>query len=86
MARIVRHTSSEPLKIDPSTWPRDAAGNLKNIWVCACGISKMFPMCDGTHKKCRDEDPARDCVYDPETGERAVVTPPESSDTSSSTG
>lgn len=86
MPRIVRHTASDSIKIDPATWPRDAAGNLKNIWVCACGISKTFPFCDGSHKRCKDESPSSDYVYDPATGERTPVTPPESNEARNSTG
>mgnify|MGYP000959198521 CR=1 FL=1 len=88
MPRIVRHTVSEPIKIDPSTWPRDAEGNLKAIFVCACGISARFPICDGTHKKCRDESPNVDYAYDPTAGTRTPLspTPPSSSDASTSTG
>lgn len=50
MARLVRIEQAGPVKIDPATWPKDAAGNLKPFSVCACGLSKTFPMCDGMHK------------------------------------
>lgn len=50
MARLVRHDQAGPHKIDPATWPRDEQGNLKAIWVCACGLSRTFPLCDKTHK------------------------------------
>lgn len=53
MARMVRLEASGPIKIDPSTLPRDEAGNLKPIWVCACGLSQNLPYCDGSHKPCR---------------------------------
>ncbi len=52
MARLVRHESTGPIKIEPQEKP---------IFVCACGISKTFPLCDGSHKKCREE--AAGCVY-----------------------
>jgi CDGSH iron-sulfur domain-containing protein 3 len=64
MPRDVRHTAMLPHKIDPATWPRDAAGNLKPIFVCACGLSKNFPLCDGTHKACAAEQPGTVYRYD----------------------
>ena len=71
MPRIVKHTATGPIKIDPANWPRDAEGNLKSIFVCACGLSAKFPFCDGAHKGCVSEDPAEVYVY--EAGERRKV-------------
>lgn len=79
MARLVRHDAAAPMKIDPNAppgtpnaWPRDAAGNLKPVFVCACGLSTKFPICDGSHKTtCPVEEPGHVYVYDPVT--RAVV-------------
>lgn len=70
MARVIRHEATGPVKIDPATWPRDAAGNLKPIWVCACGLSKTFPLCDATHKGCAGEEPGKVYEYDPITKAR----------------
>jgi CDGSH-type Zn-finger protein len=63
-----------PIKIDPkaepgtpNAWPRDDQGNLKPVFVCACGISKTFPFCDGTHKVCKAEEPEAVYEYDPDT-------------------
>ena len=67
MARIVRHEATGPIKIDPATWPKDPLGNLKPIWVCACGLSATFPFCDGTHKGCTAEEPGSVYTYDPVT-------------------
>jgi len=67
MARIVRHEKTDPVKIDPQTWPRDAEGNLKPIWVCACGVSRTYPICDGSHKTCRQEEPGHVYRYEPQT-------------------
>ena len=57
MPRLVRFTHTGPIKIEPSDKP---------IWVCACGLSRTFPICDGTHKGCRqtETDPAAMYVYD----------------------
>ncbi|MBS0196740.1 MAG: CDGSH iron-sulfur domain-containing protein [Planctomycetes bacterium] len=65
MARTVRLEANGPVKIDPTTWPRDAAGNLKPIFVCACGLSLKFPICDGTHKSCVAEAAGVEYCYDP---------------------
>jgi len=80
MARIVHHHADSPIKIDPNLkpgetsplpnvipWPRDEAGNLKTISICACGLSKKFPFCDGTHKQCKNEEAGMLYRYDPTT-------------------
>lgn len=74
MPRLVRHDALGPIKIDPAAapgapgaWPRDEQGNLKAVWVCACGLSANYPFCDGAHKTCRAEAPDRIYRYDPAT-------------------
>lgn len=65
MPRLIRLDATGPIKIEPKDFPRDAEGNLKPIFICACGLSRTLPMCDGTHKQCRvNEDPAKLHVYD----------------------
>ena len=84
MPRLVRLEGTVPLKIDPNlkpgetppapnviAWPRDEAGNLKVVSVCTCGLSARFPLCDGAHKGCKDEEAGYVYRYDPAT--RAVV-------------
>ncbi len=86
MGRRVRFEGTGPIKIDPTLkdgeappapnvipWPRDEQGNLKRISICACGLSAKFPFCDGGHKACLGEDPAKDYHYDPTTKERREV-------------
>lgn len=55
MARLVRHEADGPVKIEPQEKP---------IFVCACGLSQTFPICDGSHKGCRGETPGTLFVYD----------------------
>jgi CDGSH-type Zn-finger protein len=55
MARLVKFNATGPVKVEPSDKP---------IFVCACGLSRKFPFCDGTHKTCRDEAEGKTFVYD----------------------
>jgi CDGSH-type Zn-finger protein len=86
MPRIVRFTQTTPLKIDPNllpgqeppapnvmAWPRDERGQLKVLSLCTCGVSAKFPLCDGGHKACKDEDANTDYVYDPATKTRRAA-------------
>lgn len=71
MARIVRHEATGPIKLEPANFPRDAVGNLKPIFICACGLTSKPPFCDGTHKTtCMDEVQGVDYEYDPITKAR----------------
>ncbi|HYB91552.1 MAG TPA: CDGSH iron-sulfur domain-containing protein [Candidatus Binataceae bacterium] len=64
MARIVKHERSVPYEVPE--------GTALPIHICACGLSKNKPFCDGAHRRTRDENPAETYVYD-DAG-RAVVT------------
>lgn len=57
MPRLVRFTHTGPIKIEPSEKP---------IFVCACGLSQRFPICDGSHKACKTTEPdaAKLYIYD----------------------
>lgn len=59
MPRLVRMTLNGPIKIEPREKP---------VWVCGCGLSQTFPICDGAHKGCpdREKDPSALYVYDAE--------------------
>src|SRR5690242_1233867 len=50
MARMVRLTATGPYRIEPQDFPKDKA-----LSICACGLSRRLPYCDGSHKGCRDE-------------------------------
>ena len=49
MARMIRHEKNSPYEV--------AEGTELPIYICACGLSKNKPFCDGSHKKTRDENP-----------------------------
>lgn len=70
MARRVVFHAAASVKLDPSQFPRDEHGNLKPISLCACGVSQKFPICDGAHKRCKDETPGVLYEYNPVTLER----------------
>jgi CDGSH-type Zn-finger protein len=60
MARVVRLVQTGPMKIEP--------GQTKPVWICACGLSKTFPICDGSHKTtAKQEEPGKLYHYDPAT-------------------
>ncbi len=63
MARLVRHDRNRPYLIQVGD---------QNIAICACGLSKNKPYCDGTHKITRDEEPEKLVAYD-EQHNRLVV-------------
>ncbi|MBC7834798.1 MAG: CDGSH iron-sulfur domain-containing protein [Phycisphaerales bacterium] len=71
MARLVRREHSGPIKIDPKTLDPE-----KLISICACGLSKNFPFCDGAHKGCRSEQPGTLYVYDAQN-QQVVETRPD---------
>jgi CDGSH-type Zn-finger protein len=56
MARLVKHEQNSPYEI--------AEGTELPVWICACGLSKNKPYCDGSHKRTRDETPGDTYVYD----------------------
>jgi CDGSH-type Zn-finger protein len=63
MARMIRLDAREPVKVGPSEKP---------ISICACGLSRTFPICDGTHKTtARLESPDHLYFYDPQS--KAVI-------------
>ena len=55
MARLVEHTASEPIEIKPQK---------RSVWVCACGLSRNFPLCDGSHRRTKDEPAGELARYD----------------------
>lgn len=63
MPRDIRCSATGPIKVEPSEQP---------IWICACGLTKNGPQCDGSHKKARQEEDGKLYRYD-ENGELIEV-------------
>lgn len=63
MPRIVKLDQCAPYEI--------AEGTELPVYICACGLSKNKPFCDGSHKKTRDENAADTYQYS-DTG-RALI-------------
>ncbi len=55
MPRLIRHEATGPIELKPQE---------KSAWICACGLSQALPLCDGSHKVTKAEDPTKCCVYD----------------------
>ncbi len=65
MARLVRHDATGPYEVKPSE---------KSVFICMCGLSKNYPICDGAHKLCRQQESEGKLYrYD---GEQAVEVEP----------
>jgi CDGSH-type Zn-finger protein len=54
MARLVRFTATAPVKVEPTDKP---------AFICACGLTRNFPFCDGSHKAARSEEAGKLYVY-----------------------
>ncbi len=57
MPRLIRHDAEGPIRIDPQDKP---------VFICACGLTKNLPFCDGSHKACKSETEGVVSVYDAE--------------------
>ena len=58
MARLIRHDATGPQELKPDP-------NGKSAWVCMCGLSQNYPLCDGSHSAaCKTEEDGKLYVYD----------------------
>ena len=62
MARWIKHDKGKPHMVE-------VAG--QKIFICMCGLSKNYPLCDGTHKITHSEE--ADKCYAYEGSERREV-------------
>jgi CDGSH-type Zn-finger protein len=63
MARMIRHEATGPIEVPPQD---------KSVWICACGLTKDAPFCDGSHKLAKQQEEAgKVYVYDGETAKEA---------------
>jgi len=64
MARLVKHDMNHPYEIPE--------GTELPAYICACGLSKNKPFCDGSHKKTRDENQDDTYLYDDDGRARVI--------------
>ncbi len=71
--RFIKHQTNHPFAVKLEDLPGFAqiAGDAEKekkyeIHICACGLSKHKPFCDGSHRYTQDEEEGKIFVYDAE--------------------
>ena len=65
MARMVYHDATGPIEVKPSD---------KSVWICACGLTRDKPYCDGSHSKARKEEAGKLYEYNKDRTDVGKVT------------
>lgn len=65
MGRLIRHDRAQPYQLKPEDVQ-------EAVYLCACGLSRNKPFCDGSHKRTRGEEEGALYLYDAE-GNRVQV-------------
>ena len=65
MARLIRHEATGPQELKPQE---------KSAWICMCGLSQNFPLCDGAHKAARQEDAGKCYIYNKDRNSVVEIT------------
>lgn len=63
MSRLIKNNDKGPVEIKVGD---------ESKWVCACGLTKNKPFCDGSHKKTLDEEEGKNYIYH-ENGTREEI-------------
>jgi len=64
MPRLIRLDATSPIEIPPQK---------TSAWICACGLSRNPPHCDGSHKKCDKTEPDASKLYLYDADRKRVV-------------